>query len=332
MAVGTIGLLFRTAYGTNDQTVALIPYGVRRSYDRLVPADPDPVLRLLWRHVVPAEAQSPKRGPRQRVSVDEIVDQAIEIADAEGLDAVSMRTLASRAGRRGDDAVHLRRQPQRPGRADGRPGLRPPGAPADVGLGAGAAELVAEVQLADCREHAWLLEVGGVRPVAGSPRRRPVRVAAVRGRGVRPRRHRDGPDGDPGGGVRRQRGPLRAPRTPRRARVRDDRPRVVGGQRRAAGRGDGGTASTPSRAGSASPPARPTRPGPTPTASSSSGSRASSTGSRRTSRRRADAPSGWMRHLLASVAAESWAGVASLTFPASGLDPRDWPVRTVGRP
>ncbi len=32
------------------------------------------------------------------MSVDEVVDRAIEIADQQGLDALSMRTLASRLG------------------------------------------------------------------------------------------------------------------------------------------------------------------------------------------------------------------------------------------
>ena len=132
-----------------------------------MPAEPDPVLRLLWRHVVPAEEQPPKRGPRQRVSVDEIVDQAVEIADADGLDAVSMRTLASRLGvgamtlytyvaNRSDLIVLMADQ------VFGRRELPPM-----TGSVRERLTLVAEVQLADCREHAWLLEVGGVRPWLG---------------------------------------------------------------------------------------------------------------------------------------------------------------------
>lgn len=57
---------------------------------------PDPVLPLLWRD---AAADSPvRRGPRQRVSLDTVVDTAIEIADADGLASLSMRGLARRLG------------------------------------------------------------------------------------------------------------------------------------------------------------------------------------------------------------------------------------------
>lgn len=53
--------------------------------------DPARTLSLLWRHKGMATTQ---RGPKQTLSVDEIVDAAVAIADAEGLDAVSMRRLA----------------------------------------------------------------------------------------------------------------------------------------------------------------------------------------------------------------------------------------------
>jgi AcrR family transcriptional regulator len=58
--------------------------------------DPDKTLSLLWR----AQLGEPRggRGPRQRVTVDQIVDAAISLADAEGLDAVSMRNVADRLG------------------------------------------------------------------------------------------------------------------------------------------------------------------------------------------------------------------------------------------
>jgi len=50
-------------------------------------------LTLLWR-----EAEPPRRGPRPRHSVDDVVDAAIAIADADGLDAVTMRAVAERLG------------------------------------------------------------------------------------------------------------------------------------------------------------------------------------------------------------------------------------------
>ena len=53
--------------------------------------DIDRTFELLWR-----AQKEPTRGPKPRLSLDEIVTAAIELADAEGLDAVSMRRLAER--------------------------------------------------------------------------------------------------------------------------------------------------------------------------------------------------------------------------------------------
>jgi AcrR family transcriptional regulator len=55
--------------------------------------DPRRTLDLLW-----GRAEPPARGPRQGLSVAEIVAAAIEVADAEGLGAVSMRKVAERLG------------------------------------------------------------------------------------------------------------------------------------------------------------------------------------------------------------------------------------------
>jgi AcrR family transcriptional regulator len=52
-------------------------------------------VRRLWRHrgtTLPA----PRRGPRQRLDLDEILEAGIAIADAEGLAAVSTRSVAAR--------------------------------------------------------------------------------------------------------------------------------------------------------------------------------------------------------------------------------------------
>lgn len=57
-------------------------------------ADPDKTLHLLWREELGDPAGS--RGPRQKISVDEVVDAAIAMADEAGVDALSMRTLAAR--------------------------------------------------------------------------------------------------------------------------------------------------------------------------------------------------------------------------------------------
>lgn len=132
-----------------------------------MPTDPDPVLPLLWRHVVPTADAGPRRGPQQRLSLDEVVDGAIALADAEGLDAMTVRVLAKRLGigamtlynhvaNRNDLVVLMVDQ------AFGRSELPPM-----TGSLRERLRLVAEVQLADCRAHPWLLEVTGVRPWLG---------------------------------------------------------------------------------------------------------------------------------------------------------------------
>jgi AcrR family transcriptional regulator len=53
--------------------------------------DPGRTLALLWREEAP-----PRRGPRPRLSVDAVVAAAIAHADAEGIEAVTIRALAER--------------------------------------------------------------------------------------------------------------------------------------------------------------------------------------------------------------------------------------------
>ncbi|MGH1552145.1 TetR/AcrR family transcriptional regulator [Streptomyces sp. L7] len=55
--------------------------------------DIDRTLELLW-----DTGPRPSRGPKPGLSVDRIVDAAIRIADEEGLDAVSMRRVATDLG------------------------------------------------------------------------------------------------------------------------------------------------------------------------------------------------------------------------------------------
>ena len=56
----------------------------------------DVVLRLLWRDHVDVEVGT--RGPRRKLSVDQIIDAAIEFADAGGIEALSMRKVAEAVG------------------------------------------------------------------------------------------------------------------------------------------------------------------------------------------------------------------------------------------
>jgi AcrR family transcriptional regulator len=55
--------------------------------------DPGRSMRLLWRLQI-----GRTRGPKPSLKVDDIVEIAVRIADAEGLDAVSMRRIAERLG------------------------------------------------------------------------------------------------------------------------------------------------------------------------------------------------------------------------------------------
>jgi AcrR family transcriptional regulator len=69
-----------------------------RDLDPDLDPDVDAHVRRLWRHrgtTLPA----PRRGPRQQLDLDEILQAGISIADAEGLVAVSTRTIAARFGK-----------------------------------------------------------------------------------------------------------------------------------------------------------------------------------------------------------------------------------------
>ena len=95
------------------------------------------------------------------------MDDAIDLADEQGLAAVSMRVLAKRLGigamtlytyvdNRNDLVVLMVDQ------VLGRRALPPMEGTLRERL-----RQVADVQLADCREHAWLLDVTGLRPWLG---------------------------------------------------------------------------------------------------------------------------------------------------------------------
>ena len=56
--------------------------------------DPARTLRLLWRD----PAAVPRHGPRQGLTIDQIVAAATALADTEGLDAVTMRRVAASLG------------------------------------------------------------------------------------------------------------------------------------------------------------------------------------------------------------------------------------------
>ncbi|WP_049572450.1 TetR/AcrR family transcriptional regulator [Nocardiopsis sp. SBT366] len=59
--------------------------------------DPRRSMQLLWRDHEPAERTGP--GPRAQLSVNLVVETAIEVADTEGMQALSMRAVGERLGR-----------------------------------------------------------------------------------------------------------------------------------------------------------------------------------------------------------------------------------------
>ncbi|MEU8589445.1 TetR/AcrR family transcriptional regulator [Streptomyces sp. NPDC048664] len=58
-------------------------------------SDPTRTLELLWRE--PGQGDS-RRGPKQGLSVDTVVRAAVDLADSDGLDALTMRRIAQQLG------------------------------------------------------------------------------------------------------------------------------------------------------------------------------------------------------------------------------------------
>lgn len=131
--------------------------------------EPDPALRLLWRHQ-PAQAaatRATRRGPRQRLSIDAVVDAAVELADREGLQALTMRRLAQHL-----ELSAMAVYTYVPGRAELLV-LMTDQAVGQVELPEHPADLrerlarIARLQFEEYQRHPWLLEVTGVRPWLG---------------------------------------------------------------------------------------------------------------------------------------------------------------------
>jgi AcrR family transcriptional regulator len=128
--------------------------------------DPARTLALLWRHEVAGPAA--RRGPAPGLDVDAVVEAALGIADEVGVEALTMRAVATRLG---VSAMSL--YTYVPGKAElldcvidhVHAGLdrRPPTAPG----WRGAAEAVARDEWALHLAHPWLARVATTRPVLG---------------------------------------------------------------------------------------------------------------------------------------------------------------------
>ncbi|MEZ3177225.1 TetR/AcrR family transcriptional regulator [Streptomyces pimonensis] len=121
-------------------------------------------LDLLW-----GTSPRPSRGPRPGLTLDRIVEAAVEVADREGIGALSMRRIATELG---TGTMSLYRYV--PGKAELLDLMldrvqRPSEDPADLGDGGwrAALEALGRAALALYRRHPWLLEVNQSRPVLG---------------------------------------------------------------------------------------------------------------------------------------------------------------------
>ncbi len=126
--------------------------------------DPAVTLRLLWRR----DAGSPQRGPRRGLSVDDIVDTAISIADRRGLEAVTVRGVAQQL-----DVAPMTLYTYVPGKAelvdlmlDTAYATMRRSAPAGTGWRARAAA-VADDNRALYATHPWAATVSTARPPLG---------------------------------------------------------------------------------------------------------------------------------------------------------------------
>ncbi|MEV6178001.1 TetR/AcrR family transcriptional regulator [Streptomyces sp. NPDC052016] len=121
-------------------------------------------LELLW-----DTGRRPSRGPKPGLTLERIVETAVGVADRDGLDAVSMRRIATELG---TGAMSLYRYV--PGKAELLDLMldrvqRPSDNPADLGDGGwrSALEALARATLALYRRHPWLLQVNQSRPILG---------------------------------------------------------------------------------------------------------------------------------------------------------------------
>lgn len=127
--------------------------------------EPDLTLRLLWRERLGRPVGT--RGPKQRSSVDEVVEAAVLLADDEGLEALSMRRIADRLGMKPMSVYTYV-----PGRAelielmvDHVAGEVP--LPVATGSLRDRLALIARLQWNEYLRHPWLLAIDTSRPPLG---------------------------------------------------------------------------------------------------------------------------------------------------------------------
>lgn len=134
--------------------------------ERTGSGDPARTLELLWR--ASGEDQPPQRGPRPGLSVEAVVEAAVELADQAGLEALSMRALAKRLA-----VAPMALYTYVPGKAelvdlmvDRVYCTMPRSTPRDASWRA-RVEAIADDNLALHRRHPWLAKVATHRPPLG---------------------------------------------------------------------------------------------------------------------------------------------------------------------
>lgn len=156
-------------------------------------AEPDRMLRLVWRHEIGEESGA--RGPRKKWSVDQVVDTAIAEADAAGVagvEGLSMRRIAEKLDTSaatlytyipGRDELLGLMVDQVMGRVD-LPSFD--GAATDPQSVAERLRMVSAVAWEEVHEHPWLLNAQRHRPLLGPnvSRRYEWQLTAVDGCGL----------------------------------------------------------------------------------------------------------------------------------------------------
>jgi AcrR family transcriptional regulator len=127
--------------------------------------DPARTLELLWRE--PGQG-SPRRGPRQGLTVDAVVQAAVDLADSGGLDALTMRSVAQRLG-----VTPMTLYTYVPGKAELRDlmvdavYLRMPRTDRTAAPWRTRVEAVARENRDLCRRHPWVATLPTTRPPLG---------------------------------------------------------------------------------------------------------------------------------------------------------------------
>ncbi|MBA0052713.1 TetR/AcrR family transcriptional regulator [Streptomyces sp. AJS327] len=128
-------------------------------------SDPARILELLWRE--PGAGQ-PRRGPRQGLSVDAVVQVAVELADSDGLEALTMRGIARQLG-----VTPMTLYTYVPGKVElldlmlDAVYLRMPRGDRPAASWRGAVEAVARENRDLYRSHPWVVTMSTARPPLG---------------------------------------------------------------------------------------------------------------------------------------------------------------------